>query len=117
MDSTPLIEFIKLRNELNEQILTQKVRSQIIEQLKSFSPQIAFDQNFNILDLETQEPSIFFPKWNEGICCYCGEACNPNSQACGACMRGSKPVRFWFYDKDGKIYYKYNVNQKYYTCL
>lgn len=27
-----------------------------------------------------------------GTCCFCGDACNPCSQACGRCMR--KPIQF-----------------------
>ena len=26
-----------------------------------------------------------------GICCYCEGDCNPQSQACGPCMRGNRP--------------------------
>ena len=22
-----------------------------------------------------------------GVCCFCGDGCNPSSQACGSCMR------------------------------
>ena len=30
-----------------------------------------------------------YPNYDEfGRCCFCGNPCNPNSQACGRCARG-----------------------------
>lgn len=38
-----------------------------------------------------------------GTCCYCGFECNPNSQACGSCMR-SCTAPYYVYDyKEPKL--------------
>ena len=36
---------------------------------------------------ESQAEESFFADWEEGTCCFCGDACNPMSQSCGYCAR------------------------------
>ena len=38
-------------------------------------------------EVEEEVETEILPSWEEGTCCFCGDECNPMSQACGYCMR------------------------------
>ncbi len=49
------------------------------------------DKSFDIFDVERDE-DVFVKNWGEGICCFCGDECNPMSQDCGCWRRGYRII-------------------------